>query len=600
MDVRTRLDHGTLRLLGIIAGELRHPAKPPHVQSSHGRPGVKGAVKAGVKKIAEQVTDALDGDDSVGKSATKTAKQAAKSSAELKPKKDMTFGKFRDFQNAMEAREIKLDGDKLYPPGEQLPPDAYKSRTIQAQYLAPAIADRWQVDRADLEELVAENTKVPKSTLKGVPTEQLKRDFVEHSLIRHGGGGGSTTVAQAAAVADKLGLPYEPSLADRPALAYIKERPALDRALSSLGIAQYENTQAWLKDHGITEVTLARGMTSSDGDRAGLPYTSWAAEYGGVLGTEMGFGANMDFNDPEVQQKIYDAERPVRVATIPAELILSTGLTGFGTLNESEAVVLPLPKAPDAGTDPLTAKYKSERPSDDPLPFDDSDDELDDLDEASRTRRDHDTLRLLGIIGETRHLPGKHLQQSHGGDGGDFTNALDGLDDLNLEGRIDLDPGETFVGSQYLGSSDQDGMSAVLAVVDTPRGREFRIAVKPHQSSGEWTGMDEDTADLPEPAFREFARNVSEGAQVADRKAKEADQAWKTGPPTDPELLGTRPVWEDAAGMQGSGLLAEIWLTDDQPTSWTLQVTVNDEFSLQMDAQEAADFANEMKVLHAD
>lgn len=351
-----------------------------HNQKDHGRPGVKGALKKAVKGIADAVSDG----------------PGRKSGGKLKPKKDMTFRKFRDFQNAMEAREIHLSGHDLYPGDEQLPPDAYKSRTIQAKYLAPPIAERWQVDRADLEELAAENMRVPQASLKGVPTEQLKRDFVEHALIRHGGGGGSTTVAQAAAVADHLGLPYEPTETDVKTLAYIKARPGMDRALTSLGIAQYEHTQAWLKDHGITEVTLARGMSRADGDREGLPYTSWASSYGGVLGTELGF-SNLDFNDPEVQQKIYDAERPVRVTTIPAELILSTGLTGFGTLNESEAVVLPLPKAPDADADPLTAKYKSIRPSGEDLgPPSFDDDEFDDEPDDDRYRSDAGPKGELG------------------------------------------------------------------------------------------------------------------------------------------------------------------------------------------------------------
>lgn len=58
MDVRTRRDDDTLRLLGIV-GELRHPAKPPHTQDSHGRKGPKAAVKAAVKKVAEAIPAAL-------------------------------------------------------------------------------------------------------------------------------------------------------------------------------------------------------------------------------------------------------------------------------------------------------------------------------------------------------------------------------------------------------------------------------------------------------------------------------------------------------------------------------------------------------------
>lgn len=53
MDVRTRRDHDTLRLLGI----LRHGT---HDQSSHGRKGPKAAVKAAAVKVAKKVVDGVD------------------------------------------------------------------------------------------------------------------------------------------------------------------------------------------------------------------------------------------------------------------------------------------------------------------------------------------------------------------------------------------------------------------------------------------------------------------------------------------------------------------------------------------------------------
>lgn len=194
-----------------------------------------------------------------------------------------------------------------------------------------------------------------------------------------------------------------------------------------------------------------------------------------------------------------------------------------------------------------------------------------------------------------RHLPGEHNQQSHAG----FDTALDGLDDLELEGRIKLGVGETLVGSQHLGSSDQDGMVAVVAVVDGPAGRQFRVGVQSRLGSIEWdASASGDTAFLSEADFRSFTRSVGEGIDDAERRAKEADAAWASGtPPTDPALLGTAPVWEDAAGMRGSGIVAEAWLTDDDPVSWTLQLTADDESTMQMDADEAREFATELKTL---
>lgn len=56
MDAETR--DRVLMALGLV--ETRHPAKPPHVQSSHGRKGAKGLAKAAVKKARDRLADALD------------------------------------------------------------------------------------------------------------------------------------------------------------------------------------------------------------------------------------------------------------------------------------------------------------------------------------------------------------------------------------------------------------------------------------------------------------------------------------------------------------------------------------------------------------
>jgi hypothetical protein len=46
-----------LRAESEFAGVTRHKAPPPHVQSSHGRKGAKGTVKAAAKKVAKAATD---------------------------------------------------------------------------------------------------------------------------------------------------------------------------------------------------------------------------------------------------------------------------------------------------------------------------------------------------------------------------------------------------------------------------------------------------------------------------------------------------------------------------------------------------------------
>lgn len=353
MDARTRRDDDTLRLLGILGHEVRHPAKPPHTQKSHGRPGLKGAAKTAVKKAAKAIADAVD----------EPASKPAKSSAgKFPPKRDMTFRKFRDFQDALsngDLADFDATQDKVYPSADTA--DLPSGMEAIAKQAAGPVADRWDVSREDLAALFeASGGKAS----PGKSLDELKREYVTDTIVGHNSAGHVATIAAGVAVAERHGWPVELTDDQQADYDYVKARPAAFRALTGLTAAQYETTQAWFKERGVSEVTVARGMHRADGDREGLPFTSWAAGYGGVIGSAGGGGGfNVDFDDAEALQKEFDQERSIRVATIPVERIYSTALTGPGTKHESEVVVLPMPAATKPGDDPLTKKYQQARPN---------------------------------------------------------------------------------------------------------------------------------------------------------------------------------------------------------------------------------------------
>jgi len=123
-----------------------------------------------------------------------------------------------------------------------------------------AVAKNWNVDESDLMEIVAEQSKGDLMWQEGIigkSKDELKRMFIGH-LIRGwtGSSGGAVPMEMIRTVADDLGLKYVPVRDD--ARKYIKQRPGIDRAISSLGRAMYGATQKWFKDRGITKVYLTR------------------------------------------------------------------------------------------------------------------------------------------------------------------------------------------------------------------------------------------------------------------------------------------------------------------------------------------------------
>lgn len=173
------------------------------------------------------------------------------------------------------------------------------------------LAAKWDVSEEDLKVLADEEKIVSGSdfTLK----EAIVYDYLKTWV---GSSGGMGEMYAISTVADKLGLKYNLSDGQRRVAEYIKTRPPIDRALTSLGEVMYNSTQDWLKEKGVKELKLLRAESSTKNP----PATSWSLNWGGIR---------------------LMPGRNVVSEVIPAKNILSVPTTGFGNASESEVVVLP-------------------------------------------------------------------------------------------------------------------------------------------------------------------------------------------------------------------------------------------------------------------
>lgn len=190
---------------------------------------------------------------------------------------------------------------------------------------------------------------------------------------------------------------------------------------------------------------------------------------------------------------------------------------------------------------------------------------------SAPAQRDHDTLRILGIVTEQRHMPGghQHNQLTHAGDV------------LNLAGRVDLGGGESFVSSGRLDpGDDSDDLADVLwAVVDTPNGRRVRLGVLPVDDVKRWrAGNKGGTVDLSPSEVRELRDKLTEASAAGKAAAKAADTQWNKGSaPTDPRLLGTDPVAEGVMAVNWGEVTYDVYVTDDDPTSFKLSLNAGND-----------------------
>lgn len=120
---------------------------------------------------------------------------------------------------------------------------------------------------------------------------------------------------------------------------YVKEDGPV---YSSFLRAQYENTQAFLKEQGIEAITVYRGMQGLSQDII--------SQVNAASNQDMSFRPLTSFSLKEEVAKDFagmyfsDAENPnnsvIMKTDIPAERILSLPITGIGCLREEEAVIL--------------------------------------------------------------------------------------------------------------------------------------------------------------------------------------------------------------------------------------------------------------------
>lgn len=187
--------------------------------------------------------------------------------------------------------------------------------------------------------------------------------------------------------------------------------------------------------------------------------------------------------------------------------------------------------------------------------------------EQVRARVDDDTLRLLGILGaETRHMPGghQHNQLSHAGDG------------LGLARRIDLGHGESLIASGKI-EPEQETADLLYAVIDGPDGLQIRLGIIDPEGAERWrAGNKGGTANLNVEQARTLRRELAAANDDAKRHAKQANDAWNSGTaPTEPVLIGNEPVTSGRIRNTWGDLTYDVYLTDDDPTSWQTFLTVD-------------------------
>jgi ADP-ribosyltransferase exoenzyme len=181
------------------------------------------------------------------------------------------------------------------------------------------IAEQWDVSNDDLMALAAVDGAA--GWLEGLPEGERKAAYARRLIGQwNSSSGGPIPTAAITKVADRLGLGY--TLADDEARTnnYIRGNEALDRATGSFGEAMYAATQAWLAERGITEVQAYRSGRGKEWDDS-RPFTSWAGNAGGTKGA----AGDKNFRDE----------------VVPASRIFSVPPAGFGTMHESELVLLP-------------------------------------------------------------------------------------------------------------------------------------------------------------------------------------------------------------------------------------------------------------------
>jgi ParB/Sulfiredoxin domain len=220
-------------------------------------------------------------------------------------------GRVARYKSGQPEPVTRLDRDDFTVPHDGNYHDRSYQRTIEN------VAAHLHASDEDLHALASEDGRHDTDGLSG---DELKESVVAGYIQGwRGSSGGPAQVAMITHVADKLGRPYELADNEKRTNAYIAARPAVQRAAHAIGDAMYDATQEWLKSNGIQNVELHRASRGAEWDKT-RPFTSWSTMSGWTREGNTG---------------------GTRHESIPAERIFSLPPTGFGTYQESEAVVLP-------------------------------------------------------------------------------------------------------------------------------------------------------------------------------------------------------------------------------------------------------------------
>lgn len=180
---------------------------------------------------------------------------------------------------------------------------------------AGILSTKWDVTEDELLKLWQESG-LRESDLE---FESRRRAFVSYLLFGWAGSSGSPeSIGVISGAMEKVNPSYTWPEREQKVLSWLQSRPDLDRPLKSLGRTMYEETQAWFDSRGVSLVELKR----RGGTSLSRPFSSWSLHHGGI---RFGPGGHGD----------------VVSSRVPTRFVLSIPATGYGTLLESEFVLLP-------------------------------------------------------------------------------------------------------------------------------------------------------------------------------------------------------------------------------------------------------------------
>lgn len=189
-------------------------------------------------------------------------------------------------------------------------------------------------------------------------------------------------------------------------------------------------------------------------------------------------------------------------------------------------------------------------------------------DATQRRRRDALALQELRRLPEIRRFDPREPRRPDGkwGSGGLIKDVL------KLADRIQLGNDEHLVGSHRISPEGGHDTDTLLAVVDSPKGRQIRLGIVPTADAEKWRAANKGgTVNLSPRSAAHLRDDLDEANKTAKKAAKKADAEWESG--GHPDLNG--PVAKGKVSTEWGDLNWDVFLTDDDPTSWTTTLEVD-------------------------